>query len=771
MRPGSRAEGDAAWRRRLRALRRWVHQSRRPLTLDTDPGSVGDSRGSRLAPGTRLPIGWCRLQGHLAARIGFCGVLRVGFLAAGEPQPRHVAEIPLTRCGRFEVRVYLPTWCVDLQWTAQGRVGDADPGKNLMDAELASTAESAEVHLLSIQYLGTWATLHLVLSDALRLRPLLHWMWWFSTQRWRRPRSLGDAARVRAYAAFCARVEADPPSVAAAVDTHLQRLPLHPGFAIVLDAVGADGAAVQDSIDACVAQAWPYWHLEILGATIPRDAPPLRVGPRVRQHDAGTDLAALIDTLPGRYLLHLRAGDRLTPLALYALAVAGLQAPEAVLLYADEDRLDPSGQRCRPRLKSRWNPELLESHDYVGVPAALCLRRVRDVGGWRAGHGSAAGYELLLRLTRERPGSDMIHVPLIGCSRPLDNEPKPDPTDLRRALQVRWADRPGVEVSAGLRPDWLRLRRPLPTPAPRVSIIVPTRDGGDHLRVCVDSLLQLTDYPDYELVLVDNQSRQRATLDYLQDRARDPRVRLMHFDSAFNFSAICNQAAVQASGEVLLLLNDDTQVLHADWLREMVSLAVRTQVGAVGAKLYFPDRTLQHGGVGLGIGGVAGHLHWGAPQHDDGYLGRLKAVQSVGAVTGACLAVSRHKFLAVGGMDAEHLRVALNDIDLCLKLAERGWRCVWTPYAELLHHESKSRGRDTTPEKRALFAREHAVMRQRWLHRLDADPYYHPWLTRQYLDLRLADTPPVHAPWLDDPPFAAAGGQVQVQEQEQERSA
>ena len=287
-----------------------------------------------------------------------------------------------------------------------------------------------------------------------------------------------------------------------------------------------------------------------------------------------------------------------------------------------------------------------------------------------------------------------------------------------------------------------RVRWRLPEPAPRVSIIVPTRDRAALLQACVESVLGLTDYPDFELLVVDNQSEEPEALAYLAELERRSRVRVLRYAQPFNYSAINNWAATQATGSVLCLLNNDIEVIAPDWLREMAGQASRADIGAVGAMLYYPDRTIQHAGVILGIGGIANHAFQHLPAGSPGYCARALVAQNLSAVTGACLVVRRAVFEQVGGLD-EQLAVAFNDIDLCLRVRAAGYRNLWTPFAELVHHESVSRGADDTPDKRARFVGEVALMQARWGDLLREDPAYNPNLTLEATDFGFA-FPPRH---------------------------
>jgi GT2 family glycosyltransferase len=284
----------------------------------------------------------------------------------------------------------------------------------------------------------------------------------------------------------------------------------------------------------------------------------------------------------------------------------------------------------------------------------------------------------------------------------------------------------------GLAHGHYRVRWSLPTPAPRVSIIVPTRDRADLLRQCVESVLSKTCYPDFELLVVDNGSTEPEALEYLASLHGRERVRVLRHDAPFNFSEINNWAVARCDSPLLCLLNNDIEVIDGDWLREMASLACREHTGAVGAMLLYPDDSIQHAGVVLGLGGVANHAYCHQPAGIPGHGARALVAQEMSAVTAACLVVRRSVYEQVGGLD-ERLQVAFNDIDFCLRLRAAGYRNAWTPFARLYHHESATRGAEDTEEKIARFHGEVALMRERWADVLDHDPAYNPNLS---LDIR-----------------------------------
>jgi GT2 family glycosyltransferase len=278
--------------------------------------------------------------------------------------------------------------------------------------------------------------------------------------------------------------------------------------------------------------------------------------------------------------------------------------------------------------------------------------------------------------------------------------------------------------------DTVKVTWPLPAELPLVSVIVPTRDRLELLRPCIDSVLAVTSYSPCEVLVVDNGSSERATHEYLRTIAQHPAVRVLSYDQPYNFSAINNFAAAQASGAYLCLLNNDTEVIEERWLTEMMRFAVRDEIGAVGAKLLYGNGAIQHAGVVVGMGEAAGHAHRFTRADDAGYFRLPHVAHFVSAVTAACMVVAKSKFDTVGGLDEEHLAVAYNDVDFCLRLQRVGYRNVYVPHAVLLHHESMSRGDDKAQQHIERYSRELTTLQQRWGTKTYQDPLLNPNLDR-----------------------------------------
>ncbi|HXP97398.1 MAG TPA: glycosyltransferase family 2 protein [Telmatospirillum sp.] len=473
------------------------------------------------------------------------------------------------------------------------------------------------------------------------------------------------------------------------------------------------------------------------------------ISERFPRDEGGANNAAL-SLAGGEFVALMGPDDHLPDHALYAVAAEINKHPRADILYSDEDGIVDSVGSVRPSLKPDWSPDLFTGHNYIGRICVLRHSRVAAVGGFRPQCEGCQDYDLLLRITAAIAPDQIRHIPHVLYHRRQEATRLSDKAFAlaRQAVadHLRQSGSPAEVVCASGGTGTLRVRHSLPDPLPRVSIIIPTRDRLDLLRQCVDGLLFGTDYPDLEIIIVDNGSEEPETLSYFADLAKRG-VRLLRDDGPFNYSALNNKAVAAASGSVIVLLNNDTKVIHADWLREMVSQACRPDVGAVGAKLYFPDGRLQHAGVVIGLGGVAGHLHIGLSRTDAGHDDEVALVRNVSCVTAACMALRKSVFEEVGGLDAVRLPVAFNDVDLCLKIRERGYLIVWTPFAELYHFESASRGSDFSPDKIARFRRDQAVIKALWGATLAEDPYYNPNRTHYGFRGGLAFPPRVERPW------------------------
>lgn len=451
----------------------------------------------------------------------------------------------------------------------------------------------------------------------------------------------------------------------------------------------------------------------------------------------------------GRYIAFAEHYDVLDPDALLLVARCLSDHPEAKIIYSDEDRINQEGVFLEPHFKPDWNRELLYATNYVSRLCTYEASLLRAVHGYRSGYDGSEDYELLLRCVEQIEDRQIHHVPrVLYHSRVLPvNVTKSSSADIqanesgRRALgeHLERTQKKRIAIVPGLLPGTFRPLWPI-TGRPLVSIIVPTRDHVEVLRLAVESILEKTQYTNFELLIVDNGSVECGTLSWLVEIQRlDDRVRVLRDNRPFNYSALNNDAVLQSHGDILALVNNDVAVISPDWLSEMVALAQRADVGCVGAKLYYSNDTIQHAGVVVGLGGCAGHGHKLAPKESPGYLGRLMVRQEYSAVTGACLVVRRAIFDEVGGFNQVDLPVAFNDVDFCLKVQKAGYRNLWTPWAQLYHYESLSRGLDDTPQSKARAQKEIAYIQRVWETDSYRDPAYNPNLTLNSEDFSLAE--------------------------------
>jgi len=490
-----------------------------------------------------------------------------------------------------------------------------------------------------------------------------------------------------------------------------------PPIHLVLPAGRSNADAVAGTLGSLAAQTWPRWSCTVAWTDGYADTP--HADPRVSHRD-WPQTGSLQDLVPGAAVLGILApgeGLRADALALLSEALAAPGAPEMV--YADEETV---GADPRPRLKPDWSPDLALALGYPGF-TLYTGGLLSDLMARALGPPEVCRTDLGLRAAEAVAPGRVAHLPRILLRAPAADHAARHAERLERYLNATGSSSRLRMFPAG--PDLLW---PLPDPAPLVSVVIPSRDRLDLIRTAVDGLLNGTAYPAVEVVIVDNGSADPAVHSYYEGLRRDPRVAILDWPGPFDFSAMTNAGVASSRGRVVVLLNNDIAVPRADWLDAMVRQACRPEVGAVGAKLLYADGTLQHAGVVVGLGGRAGHILRRRPADTPGHLGQMRVAHEVSAVTAACLAVERHKYDAVGGLDAEAFPIDFNDVDLCLRLGAAGYKTVWTPHAVVAHLESTSRG-PSVGAARLRFEAEAERFVARWRDTIRHDPSYHPALS------------------------------------------
>ena len=412
------------------------------------------------------------------------------------------------------------------------------------------------------------------------------------------------------------------------------------------------------------------------------------------------------------WVIELAQEVELHELSLLVIAKSIIQNPEIAIIYGDHDHIDSSGIFCDPHMKPDWNPDLFAAMNYL-EPLVVCKKELWD----SAKETVKDRYEVLSKATNRVAPNKIFHIPHVLSTLQTTN-------DLNH-----------------LEPACNRVVYDLPEPMPPVSILIPTRDQGEMIERCLESLFERTNYKNFEVVLVDHETSEARAVKAIKKFKEKENTKVVDFRGSFNFSSMMNLAAKKADGEVLVLLNNDTEIIQPEWLTELVSQVSRNEVGIAGALLLFADGTIQHAGVHPGEGGLMGHGHKHLSGESYGYFSRLKAVHEVAAVTGACLCIEKNTWFDLGGLDEKNLSVAYNDIDLCFKAREKGLRVIFTPYAKVIHHESISRGPDNDPVINSRLSKELETMKNRWGEFIKIDPAYNPNLRSDGGSFKLASEP------------------------------
>nr|WP_192918892.1 glycosyltransferase family 2 protein [Enterococcus durans] len=509
---------------------------------------------------------------------------------------------------------------------------------------------------------------------------------------------------------------------------------------------------LEKCIDSVINQTYDNWELCISddASTDPKIKKCLEAyekkEPRIkvvfRKENGHISLAtnSALEIATGEFIALLDNDDELPPHALFEVVKVLNERPELDVIYSDEDKIDAEGNRFDPHFKADWSPDTLMGNNYISHLGVYRSSIVKSLGGFRKGYEGSQDYDLVLRVTEQIPEDHIYHIDkvlyhwrTIPGSTASSGEAKSyiydsgvkALTDALNRRGIKGTFRPGL-ISGFYEVTYEVLQEEL------VSVIIPTKNGYDDLKLCVDSIIEKTSYPNYEIIIADNGSTDPKMQELFAEYKKqlDERFIVELIDIPFNYSRINNLAAEKASGKYLLFLNNDTEVIEPNWMTTMVSYAQFDRIGCVGAKLYYPDDTTQHAGVLVGIGGVAGHALNNYDRTHCGYFGRLVIDVNYLAVTAACMMVKATDFKAVHGFD-ETLEVAFNDVDLCLKIYELGRYNVYAHQVELYHFESKSRGYEDTPEKQKRFAGEIKKMQDKWPAYIAHDPFYNDNLTKE----------------------------------------
>lgn len=507
------------------------------------------------------------------------------------------------------------------------------------------------------------------------------------------------------------------------------------------------------AIESVRAQLYPNWELcisddasksphikEILDGYAQRD-PRIRVAYRDTNGHISLNSNSALALATGEFIALMDDDDELAEHALFWVANEIVRYPDVDLIYSDEDKIDVEGHRYDAYFKPDWNPALILSQNFFSHLGVYRRSLVTKVGGFRAGFEGSQDHDLVLRCADATVPEHIRHIPRVlyhWRSRPGSTAS----ADAIKAKPYAWQAgvraieehlrRRGIEdpVSAALA-QYYQVDYALKGPPPKVSIIMPSACKLHLLKPCIESLMARTTYPEFELLIAVSEIRFEvpSQANYLNSLKGNPRIRLLVYkDQPYNFSRLNNWAVKQADAAVLCFMNDDIEVITPDWLERLVARVQLENVGAVGPMLYYPNDTIQHAGVILGLGGIAGHAFIGLPKGHGGYFGRAALEQDLSCVTAACMVMRRSVFDELNGFN-EDLSIAFNDVDLCIRMRKAGWRIIWTPQVEMYHHESASLGKHNSSERKEHFNREVAIMRKTWGEVLSNDPCYNPNLS------------------------------------------
>ena len=523
-----------------------------------------------------------------------------------------------------------------------------------------------------------------------------------------------------------------------------------PLFSIIMPVYNPPKKFFEDALKSVISQVYTKWELciaddrstqayvhEII-KKYSKNFPKIKVHINEKHSHISETSNNALKLAKGEYVVLMDHDDLLRPHSLLRFAEAISNNNKLKLIYSDEDKIDLKGLRYNPYFKPDWNPDLLLAQNYICHLTCIRKNLVNRIGNFKQGFEGSQDWDLFLRTTETLNDSEILHIPeILYHWRATDSSTATKLSNKDYALKsaIKALNEHHTRMKTCGSPEVLKngyfktnycLQKKL-----KCSIIIPTCNGGKVLKRCLSSIYQNSDSSKFEILLIDNGSDCSDTINLFSNfQNQYQNFRIIHDNSEFNYSALNNNAVKICKNDILIFLNDDTEILTKNWLVDLMSNAVRPKVGAVGGKLLYPNGTIQHAGVILGIGGVAGHAFKTKPVNYSGHMNRSNLSHNVSAVTGACLAIEKNKFKQVEGFDELNLKIAFNDVDLCLKLMKAGYKNLFLPQVQLIHYESFSRGLENTPEKKIRFSKECNTMISRWSDILNNDPNYNMNLTK-----------------------------------------
>lgn len=594
------------------------------------------------------------------------------------------------------------------------------------------------------------------------INPLVHYIRFGKKEG--RPIHPSSSSNFQSYQKWIQKYDVLGKSDISLIQSHIGRFEKHTKLSIIMLINDHPEELITVSIQSVINQIYSNWDLFILIKenrkeefnlinSICQNDPRCEIIYFKTENEIPSVSNAALQELPGEFFIQITPSEILRKHALYLVANEINKYPKADVFYTDEDKLTQQNERSSPFFKPDWNPDLFLSKNLLSHLGCFRTDTALKVGGFKNHTGADSKWDLAMRIIEKIPSDHIRHIPQIcvHVHEERDQEKANSKMITSNESQYRTLiahfSRLNQQVEViKTSSSYCQLNYPIPSHDPSVSILIPTKDHPQLLKQCIESISNKTTYSNYEILVIDNRTSDPYALRLYDVIQREKNISVIKYNHPFNYSAINNFAAQKSSCSILVFLNDDTQVISPKWLEEMVSHAIRSEIGAVGVMLYFPNELIQHAGIVLNYQSIAEHAFYLEHRGFSGQTDRAKLVQNYSAVTGACMAVEKSKFMEVGGFNEKQLTVAYNDVDLCLRLIQAGYRNLWTPYAELYHFESASRGYESTRKKQKRIKGEAKYMRDFWGAILKHDPAYNPNLDKRSR-FSLAFPPRLSKPW------------------------